>query len=159
MKLKLQPRDSFELFQAPFDQILNPGHELIRLACKIDWPALDAAFADCYRPELGAPAKAVRLVVGLHYAKYAFDESDESVVARWIENPYWQYFCGYMHMQCACPIHPTSMTKCEIASAQSAWKRCSPKRLPWPRPTAATGSSRPTSFPTIRTTATRSRTR
>ena len=111
MKLKLQPRDSFELFQAHFDQILNPGHELIRLACKIDWPALDAAFADCYRPELGAPAKAVRLVVGLHYAKYAFDESDESVVARWIENPYWQYFCGYTHMQHECPIHPTSMTK------------------------------------------------
>ncbi|MCH8881415.1 MAG: IS5 family transposase [Planctomycetes bacterium] len=111
MKPKPQPRDSFELFQAHFDQMLNPGHELIRLARKIDWPTLDAAFADCYRPDIGAPAKAVRLMVGLHYLKYAFDESDESVVARWVENPYWQYFCGYTHMQYACPIHPTSMTK------------------------------------------------
>ncbi|MCH8964189.1 MAG: IS5 family transposase, partial [Planctomycetes bacterium] len=111
MKPKPQPRDSFELFQAHFDQMLNPGHELIRLARKIDWPTLDAAFADCYRPDIGAPAKAVRLMVGLHYLKYAFNESDESVVARWVENPYWQYFCGYTHMQHECPIHPTSMTK------------------------------------------------
>jgi len=28
-------------------------------------------------------------MVGLHYLKHAFDESDESVVARWIENPHW----------------------------------------------------------------------
>ena len=111
MKPKPQPRDSLELFQAHFDQMLNPSHELILLARKIDWPTLDAAFADCYRPDIGAPAKAVHLMVGLHYLKYAFDESDESVVARWVENPYWQYFCGYTHMQYECPIHPTSMTK------------------------------------------------
>ncbi len=101
IKPKPQPRDSFEQFQAHFDQMLNPSHELIQLARKIDWPALDAAFADCYRPDIGAPAKAVRLMVGLHYLKYAFDESDESVVARWVENPFWQYFCGYTHMQYA----------------------------------------------------------
>ena len=50
-------------------------------------------------------------MVGLHYLKYTFNESDESVVDRWVENPYWQYFCGYTHMQHECPIHPTSMTK------------------------------------------------
>jgi IS5 family transposase len=111
MKPKPQPRDAFELFQAHFDQMLRPDHELVLLANKIDWPGLEAAFTDCYRPDIGAPAKAVRLMVGLHYLKYAFDESDESVVARWVENPYWQYFCGYTHMQHDCPIHPTSMTK------------------------------------------------
>ncbi len=72
---------------------------------------MDAAFADCYQPDIGAPAKAIRLMVGLQYLKYAFDKSDESVVAHWVENPYWQYFCGYTHMQHDCPIHPTSMTK------------------------------------------------
>jgi IS5 family transposase len=87
MKPKSQPRDEFELFQAHFDQLLNPGHELILLANQIDWPGLDAAFADCY------------------------SKSDESVVEHWVENPYWQYFCGYTHMQHDCPIHPTSMTK------------------------------------------------
>ena len=66
MKPKAQPRDSFELFQAHFDPTLDPGHELIQLTRKIDWPALDAAFVDCYRPDIGAPAEAVRLMVGLH---------------------------------------------------------------------------------------------
>ncbi|NOG52870.1 MAG: IS5 family transposase [Planctomycetes bacterium] len=28
-----------------------------------------------------------------------------------MENPYWQYFCGYTHLQHECPIHPTTMTK------------------------------------------------
>jgi IS5 family transposase len=33
-------------------------------------------------------------MVGLHYLKHAFNESDETEVARWVENRYWQYFCG-----------------------------------------------------------------
>ena len=94
MKPKPQPRDTFELFQSHFDQLLDPSHELLLLADKIDWPSLEAAFIDTYCPDNGAPAKAIRLMVGLHYLKYAFNESDESVVARWVENPYWQYFCG-----------------------------------------------------------------
>jgi IS5 family transposase len=111
MKPKPQPRDVFELFQAHFDQILNLDHALLQLARKIDWSRFDAAFADSYSEDMGAPAKAVRLMVGLHYLKYTFDESDESLVERWVENPYWQSFCGYTHMQHDCPIHPTSMTK------------------------------------------------
>jgi len=82
MKPKPRPRDAFELFQAHFDQMLNPKHELVLLGNKIDWPDMEAAFVDSYCPDFGAPAKAVRLMVGLHYLKYAFDESDESVVAR-----------------------------------------------------------------------------
>jgi hypothetical protein len=34
----------------------------------------------------------------------------KSVVGRWGENRYWQYFCGYTHMQHCLPIHPTSLT-------------------------------------------------
>jgi transposase, IS5 family len=111
MKPKPRSNDVFELFQAHFDQILNPDHELIQLAKKIDWSRFDVAFGNSYSEDMGAPAKAVRLMVGLHFLKYTFDESDESLVARWVENPYWQYFCGYTHMQHDCPIHPTSMTK------------------------------------------------
>lgn len=111
MKPKSQPADELLLFQAHFDQMLNSGHELVQLAKQIDWSRFDAAFAGCYSPDMGAPAKAVRLMVGLHYLKYAFDQSDESMEKRWVENPYWQYFCGYTHMQHECPIHPTCMTK------------------------------------------------
>ena len=67
MKPKPQPRDAFELFQAHFDQILNLDHALIQLASKIDWSRFDAAFADSYSEDMGAPVKAIRLMVGLHF--------------------------------------------------------------------------------------------
>jgi IS5 family transposase len=111
MPPKPQHRDAFELFQSHFDQLLNPTHELVQLARKIDWGRFEAAYAASYSPDMGAPAKATRLMVGLQYLKYTFNESDESVVARWVENPYWQYFCGYTHLQHECPIHPTSMSR------------------------------------------------
>ncbi len=132
MKPRPQRRDAFELFQSHFDQMLDPDHELVLLANKIDWAGLDAAFVDCYRPDIGAPAKAVRLMVGLHYLKYTFNESDESVVDRWVENPYWQYFCGYTHMQHECPIHPTSMTKWRNRVGAERLERLVAERSPWP---------------------------
>jgi IS5 family transposase len=45
------------------------------------------------------------------YLKHAFDESDESVVARWVENPYWQFFCGCQYMQHELPIDPSSLSR------------------------------------------------
>ena len=111
MKPNTQDATAFELFQAHFKQILHPEHPLVRLADQIDWLRFDAAFTDSYCEELGAPGKAIRLMVGLQYLKFAFNESDESVVARWVENPYWQYFCGFTHMQHEVPIDPSSMSR------------------------------------------------
>jgi IS5 family transposase len=111
MQPKPQPSGAFELFQAHFRQILNLQHPLLQLADKIDWPRFEAAFADSYSPDLGAPGKATRLMVGLQYLKYAFDESDESVVERWVENPYWQYFCGFTHMQHEAPLDSSSLSR------------------------------------------------
>lgn len=111
MTPKKQPMDKFELFRSHFDQQLNPQHSLILLAKQIDWPRFDTAFAGCYSPDMGAPDKAIRLMVGLHYLKHTFNESDESLLARWVENPYWQYFCGFTHMQHDVSLHPTAMVK------------------------------------------------
>jgi IS5 family transposase len=111
MKPKTTSTDQFALFQANFKQILNPEHQLCLLADAINWPDFDTHFTDCYSDDMGRPGNAIRLMVGLHYLKHAFDESDESVIDRWVENPYWQYFCGFDYMQHECPIHPTSMVK------------------------------------------------
>jgi IS5 family transposase len=51
------------------------------------------------------------LIAGLFYLKHAFNLSDEALVVRWVENPYWQYFCGEIYLQHKLPIDPTSMTK------------------------------------------------
>ena len=62
-------------------------------------------------PDTGVLAKAIRLLVGLHYRKHAFNLSDEALVVRWVENLYRQYFCGFHTMQHKVPLHPTSLTK------------------------------------------------
>jgi hypothetical protein len=51
------------------------------------------------------------LLVGLHYLKHAYNESDESVVEKRVEPPYWQYFYGYEYFQHKLPCHPTSSVK------------------------------------------------
>jgi IS5 family transposase len=50
-------------------------------------------------------------MVGLLFLKHTFNESDESLLDRWIENPYWQAFCGFTTMQHEAPLHPTSLVK------------------------------------------------
>ena len=43
--------------------------------------------------------------------KRMFDESDESVIERWVENPYWQYFCGETYFQHEPPFDRTELIK------------------------------------------------
>lgn len=113
----MKPRDSQakslqeNLFQARLDQQLDPKHPLFRLAQQIDWSYFEQEFGSFYCEEMGRPGAPTRLLVGLHYLKHAYDESDESVVEKWIENPYWQYFCGYEYFQHELPCHPTSLVK------------------------------------------------
>jgi Transposase domain (DUF772) len=80
---------SGDLYCSRLDQILDHRHELFRLAGLIDWDRFDQEFGRFYRP-LGRPAKPTRLMVGLSYLQHTFNLSDEAVVQRWIENPYWE---------------------------------------------------------------------
>jgi IS5 family transposase len=117
---KPKQRDHEDLFRSRLDQILDRRHPLYLLANQIDWSVFDKKFGSLYA-EKGRPAKATRLMVGLHYLKHAFDESDESVVARLLENPYWQYFCGFEYFIHRLPLDPSSMTR---------WrKRIGPKEM------------------------------
>jgi transposase, IS5 family len=100
-----------ELFGARLSELLNPEHPLYVLAERMDWSEFEAAIDACYADELGRPGVNTRLMVGLLYLKHAFDESDESVVARWVENPYWQFFCGCQYMQHELPIDPSSLSR------------------------------------------------
>lgn len=116
-----------DLFRLKLDQLLDQGHELYRLSNQIDWSIFESQFSCLYSDE-GRPGVSIRLMVGLHYLKHLFNESDESVVARWVENPYWQYFCGAEYFQHCLPIDPSQMTRfrqrigeagCEQMLAQS----------------------------------------
>jgi transposase, IS5 family len=102
--------NSGDLYRSRLDQILDRRHELFRLAGLIDWDRFDQEFGRVYRP-LGRPAKPTRLMVGLSYLQHTFNLSDEAVVQRWIENPYWQWFCGCEYFQHQLPCDPSSLTR------------------------------------------------
>lgn len=106
-----KPDNHPDLFLSQLSRILNLSHPLCRLAEQINWRRIEQDIDTVYRSGPGQPALPTRLLVGLHYLKYTFNESDESVVERWVENPYWQYFCGYQHLQHELPLHPTSLVK------------------------------------------------
>jgi len=110
MKSPLQ-KTQHEIFLTPLKKICDLNHEIIRLADSIDWQVLDSTFGESYCDDNGRPAKIIRLMIGLHYLKAMFGESDESVVAKWVENPYWQYFCGERDFQHEFPVEPSSMVK------------------------------------------------
>jgi transposase, IS5 family len=90
---------------------LNAAHPLYRLTGVVNWAHFERQFGKFYADEMGRPALATRLVVGLHYLKYLYNVSDEGVVASWVENPYWQYFCGREYCEHEFPCDPTSLVK------------------------------------------------
>ena len=104
-------RTATDLFRERLDNMLNQRHALYRLADLLDWSVFDKEFGALYCPDNGCPGKPTRLLVGLQYLKHCYGLSDEAVVSGWVENPYWQYFCGETYFQHVPPIDPSSLTR------------------------------------------------
>lgn len=91
--------------------VIDLDHELVRLAQAINWDAIAAEFRPMYCPDNGRPAVPTRLMAGLQLLKHTFKLSDEQVVRGWVENPYWQFFCGEEFFRHKLPINPCQMTR------------------------------------------------
>jgi IS5 family transposase len=100
-----------DLFRSKLVNILDHRHPLFVLANQIEWNAFVEVFGPLYVENVGRPGIPIRIMVGLHYLKHAYNESDESVVVKFVENPYRQYFCGCEYFQHKLPIDPSSMTR------------------------------------------------
>ncbi len=114
-----------DFFRARLDAMIDLRHPLAVLATRMPWAQIEAALAPCLTRKdrqgraiegvdlfgptthvvgagtsaAGRPRLPIRLMVGLLYLKHAFGESDETVVQRWAENPYWQFFCGSAYFE------------------------------------------------------------
>ena len=88
MHAKKRVQSQEELFKSRLDQMLDSRHPLLRLAKAIDWEYFEKEFGKFYVEKVGRPGKLIRILAGLHYLKNAYDESDESCVERFLENPY-----------------------------------------------------------------------
>ena len=108
MKGKSPDQRQLNLFAQRLVNQLNPKHPLCRLAAKIPWDVLEDEFSKHYS-HTGRSAHPVRLMVGLLILKQLRNLSDEAVVERWVENGYYQYFCGEAFFQWELPCHPTDL--------------------------------------------------
>lgn len=106
---KPEKNNQQDLFRQRLDNIINMRHELVLLSHGVDWEQLDTHFGQFFS-ENGRPGIPSRMMIGLHILKHTFALSDEEVCARWVENPYFQYFCGETFFQHDFPIERSSMT-------------------------------------------------
>lgn len=110
MKAKSRDADQDDLFQPRLVDIIDMKHELVRLEQLIDWDFFEQEWAGFFPSHTGRPATSPRLVAGLLYLQHAYALSDEAVVSRWVENPYYQHFCGEAFFQHRKPVDSSSLT-------------------------------------------------
>jgi IS5 family transposase len=112
----MKPRERREkgeqdLFRSRLDQIISMNHELVKLAKAVSWSFIETKCGEVYSEGPGMPPLPTRLMAGLAVLKHTFDLSDEELCARWVENPYFQYFCGEEFFCHALPFDRSSMTR------------------------------------------------
>ena len=102
---------SADMFRQRLDELVDLRHPLAQLATHIDWTVFEREWAGHFPSSRGRPATSTRMIAGLLYLQHTFALSDEDVVWGWIENPYWQLFCGETWFQHRPPIDPSSLTR------------------------------------------------
>ena len=117
-----KPRDNrqYDLFTPPLDQIINLRHPPVRLASQISWGFLAQRFGAVCRTGPGQPPLPTRRVAGLFPLRHMPNLSGDELCERWVENPYFQFFCGEVVFQHKCPFDRSSLTRLSPA----AWRRC-----------------------------------
>lgn len=108
---KKEKHPQLNMFQVPLKQFINESHELVQLSKKTDWESLEKDLGVYYCEDNGRPGVPIRLIVGIIMLRRMFNQSDESVLDRWVENPYWQYFCGEVYFRHDYPFDRTELIK------------------------------------------------
>src|SRR5262249_16812937 len=108
-----QPRDDRQddLFQPSLETIINLRHPLVRLAREVDWDFVGRGFGWVWGGGPEQPPLSTRLVAGLFILKHMHNLSDEELCDRWVENPYYQYFCGEVVFRHELPFDRSSLTR------------------------------------------------
>src|ERR1700682_545725 len=112
----MQPRERREtgeqdLFRSRLDQIIDLRHPLVALGRTVDWGFLEREVGGVYTDDPGRPPLPTRLMAGLAILKHTYDLSDEVLCERWVENPYYQFFCGEEFFQHRLVFDRSSLTR------------------------------------------------
>ena len=97
------------MFETYLEDIINARHPLVRMAERIDWDNCEQHFGPYWCADNGRPGHPIRLHVGLQMLKHMQGLSDRELLDQWVENPYWQYFCGEDVFQHEPPMDESTM--------------------------------------------------
>jgi len=111
MVAKIDKTPQLDMYKIPITQYIKENHDLVLLAHKVNWDKLERDLIVYYCTDNGRPCIPIRKIAGIVILKRMFKESDESVLDRWVENPYWQYFCGEVYFQHDLPFDRTELIK------------------------------------------------
>src|SRR5579864_321297 len=100
-----------DLLRSRLDAIIDMNHPLVKLARTVDWEFLAERFGSVYTDRPGHPPLPTRLMAGLAILKHTYDLSDEVLCERWVENPYYQFFCGEEFFQHRLVFDRSSLTR------------------------------------------------
>jgi len=124
-----------DFFRARLDTMIDMRHPLAVLSTRMPWAQIEASLsplfahkertgrvvedADMFGPAMalegagisnrGRPRLPIRLMVALLYLKHAYGESDESVVERWAQDVYFQFFSGNDYFEARLPCDATQI--------------------------------------------------
>ncbi len=112
----MKPRERREtgqrdLLRPRLDEFIDMGDGLVKLAQRLDWAFLEREFGAVYTDGPGSPPLPTRLMTALHILKYSLNLSDERLCESWVQNPYYQYFCGEEFFQHRLPFDRSSLTR------------------------------------------------
>jgi IS5 family transposase len=123
-----------DFFRARLVDMIDTRHALAVLATRMPWSAIEASLAPLFERKpgkgcklseadlfgqpvelvgavsaAGRPRLPIRLMVALLYLKHAYNESDESLVERWAQDVYFQYFSGNEYFEPRLPCDATQI--------------------------------------------------
>ena len=123
-----KPRDyrQKDLLRPALEEIIDLGHPLVRLAVRdrlgVSRPAVCRTVCTA---GAGQPRLPTRLVAGLLILEHMHGLVDEALCARWLENPYYQFFCGELSFCHQLPFDRSSLTRWRQRLGEDHSRPCS----------------------------------
>lgn len=134
-----------DFFRARLDHMIDLRHPLAVLAHRMPWNQIEHALAPCFSRKnrigsvrefdglfgptvevagagisnAGRPRLPIRVMVALLYLKHAYNESDESLVERWSQDVYFQYFSGLEYFEPRVPCDATQIGRFRTAIGEA----------------------------------------
>lgn len=104
-------RSDHNLFRTGPGNLIDRRQELGKLAALIDWQAFTEQWSLHFESTTGRLALPTLLMAVLLFLKHVYALSDEGVVERWCENPYWQHFSGERYFRHEPPCDPSVLVR------------------------------------------------